>query len=96
VLNISATKQKKKKKSKSQRKKAALEREEATGVKRRRVVFKFENNTTREFHAHSKVATKALPHSSEPTPVLKSAIKKSRSDKQTQKLKSKHAKFASK
>ena len=96
MLNISATKQKKKKKSKSQRKKDALEREEASGVKRRRVVFKMDNNTTREFHTHSKVATKVLPNSSEPTPVLKSAIKKSRTDKQTQKLKSKHAKFAAK
>ena len=96
VLNISATKQKKKKLSKSQRKRAALEREEATGVKRRRVVFKMDKNTTREFHTYSKVATKVLPNSSEPSLVLKSAIKKSRSDKQTQKLKSKHAKFAAK
>lgn len=64
-----------------------MEREEASGVKRRRVIFKVENNTTREFHKHSKVATKVLPNSAGPTPELKSAIKKTRGDKQTEKLK---------
>ena len=94
ILNISSTKQKKKKKSKSQRKRDAAIREEASGEKKRRVVFKVENNITREFHKHSKVATRVLPSSSKPTTILKSAIKKPREAKQAEKLNAKVAKFA--
>ena len=71
-------KPKKKKKSKAQKRQEAEAREAATGEKRRRIVFKLENNVTREFHQHSKVATRVLPSSSAPAGILKSAIKKPR------------------
>ena len=87
ILNISSTKQKKKKKTKGQRKRDAEEKEAASGVKKRKVIFNTENNITREFHTHSRVATRALPNDfhnkSEP---LKSAIKKPREAKQAAKL----------
>jgi len=81
VIVIPAQKPKKKKKSKAQRREEAAAREQASGVKRRRVVFKPENNITREFHKHSKVATRVLPNSSAPQGILKSAIKKPREAK---------------
>ena len=68
-------------------------KEAASGEKRRKVVFKLENNVSREFHTHSKVATRALPNPTK-VPILKSAIKKPREDKQKEKLKAKVAKFA--
>ena len=89
VLNITQTKKsKKKRKSKGQIKREAEEKEAATGEKRRKVVFKLENNTSREFHTHSKVATRALPNVKSAS-TLKSAIKKPREDKLNEKLKKK-------
>ena len=56
-------------------------------------MFRTENNVTREFHKHSKVATRADVTSSTVSP-LKSAIKMPRQAKQAEKLKTKQAKFA--
>ena len=94
VLNISTMKQKKKKKSKGQRKRENEEKEAASGVKKRRLVFNLENNETREFHKHSRVATRALPNDSTQSEPLKSAIKKPREAKQTAKLQKKQFRFA--
>ena len=80
VINISTAKKQKKKKTKSQKRKDAALREQQTGERKRRVVFKTENNVTREFHQHSKVATRALPNRKAPEN-LKSAIKKNRETK---------------
>ena len=62
---------------------------------KRRVVFKTENNVTREFHKHSKVATRAAPNVSQADKPLKSAIKAPRQAKQEEKKAKKTAKFAS-
>lgn len=62
----------------------ALQEASAEGGKRR-VVFKTENNETREFHKHSKVATRALP-AKQPVKPLKSAIRMPRAAKQAEKL----------
>lgn len=95
VLEISTSKPKKQKKTKAQRRLEATAREAASGgEKRRRVIFKPERNETREFHKHSKVATRSLEVSSAPKSILKSAIKKPREEKQAKKMTKKVAKFA--
>ena len=94
VLNITSAKKTKKKKSRAQKRELAAAKEKAMGGdKRRKVVIVTENNITREFHKHSKVATSALPSNRQETP-LKSAIKKPRQDKQNEKMRAKVAKFA--
>ena len=89
ILNISATKQKKKKKTKGQRRRETAEKESTSGVKKRKVIFNTENNVTREFHSHSRVATRALPNDPQLSEPLKSAIKKPREAKQAVKLQKK-------
>ena len=54
-------------------------------------MFKTENNVTRLFHQHAKVATRALPNLG--PKALKSAIKAPRETKQKDKLKAKQARF---
>jgi len=82
IMNISSANgvSSKKKKSKSEKRRArkakALEAEANGSANKRRVVFKLNNNVTREFHMHSKVATRSLAESTERAKPLKAAIKK--------------------
>ena len=95
ILDISMTKKPKNKKSKAEKKRLREQRELGQdGVKKRRVVFQLNQNQTREFHMHSRVATRSLASTSETlNKPLKSAIKKTRGDKINAKI-AKVAKFS--
>ena len=82
TLNISvaskAQQKRLKKKKRSRASKAEMDGESG----KRRVKFEISKNVTREFHKHSKVATRSLPNYTEDDkPALKPAIKKRREDK---------------
>jgi len=73
VDTIVINQERKKKKKKRSRSKSDAVTE--GGPNKRRIVFKLENNTVREFHQHARVATRSLP-ADESTISLKSALKK--------------------